>query len=73
MSDFDFVKKEEIKKMMDFFAGAAYSKLTGAAKHVHVYQVSGLTLKKEFDLIHDNIIRENKKAEEEKEQTTVTT
>nr|XP_012231103.1 PREDICTED: uncharacterized protein LOC105677225 [Linepithema humile] len=49
-----------------------YSKLTGTSQNVHVYQITGMTVKKEFDLVFDKMVQENKEAKE-KEQTTVAT
>lgn len=53
------------------FAGALYSQLTGASKNMHVYQFAGMTLTKEFEVVHERLAQKNKEAEEE-EQTIVT-
>jgi hypothetical protein len=73
MFGFDFYKKKRnLKNDGLFFTGKVYSKLTGTSKNMHVYQVSGLTIKKEFELIHEQMAQEKKEVEEN-EQTTVTT
>lgn len=62
-----FCKKKRNKNNL-FFAGKTYSRLTGTSSNVHVYQVTGMTVKKEFQLIHDRLTQ----AEEEKQRTVTT-